>query len=252
MTRQKSTIFGIFSETMASPLAVIDEAFNSLPAEKKKTDYIKSNFSALVSEIESSAYELYKKYEKDTGTGALVRHFDLDKKEILSATLVESLKVSFGDLNMFFLSLGQSRKSRAGKTFEIIIKRLFKSLDYPFDEQVVINGKPDFLLPGEKHYREHGADCIIFTAKRTLRERWRQIVTEGIRGQGFFLATIDDKVTESGLKEMKNNRIYLVVPTHLKESINHYKNALNVLPFEVFFKHHLDPAMQRWKENGVI
>lgn len=125
-------------------------------------------------------------------------------------------------------------------------------LDYPFDEQVVINGKPDFLLPSEKHYRVHAPDCIIFTAKRTLRERWRQIVTEGIRGLAFYLATIDEKVTENALDEMKANRIYLVVPMQLKKSIEHYSEAPNVLTFETFFKQHLDPAMQRWKENRVI
>lgn len=40
-------------------------------------------------------------------------------------------------------------------------------------------------------------DATIFTIKGTLRERWRQIVTEGTRGLGFFLATIDEGMKES-------------------------------------------------------
>ena len=168
---------------MASPVAVTDEAFNALPPARKSPEYIKSNFSALIEELENSAHTLYKDYEKASGTNALLEFFGLAKGIIpVPIKLVETFKESFEELNLFFLSLSQSRKSRAGKAFEVIIKRLFKALDYPFDEQVVINGKPDFLLPGEKHYMAHGADCIIFTAKRTLRERWRQIVTEGIRG----------------------------------------------------------------------
>ena len=93
-------------------------------------------------------------------------------------------------------------------------------------------------------------DCIVFTAKRTLRERWRQIVTEGTRGLGFFLATIDDGVSQNQLDEMKRNRIYLVCPKHIKDDF--YREAINVITFSSFFEDHLDPAMKRWKKSGVI
>ena len=127
---------------------------------------------------------------------------------------------------------------------------LFKILSYPFDEQVVINGKPDFLMPSAEHYRKNPMDCIIFTAKRTLRERWRQIVTEGTRGLGFYLATIDPKVTGSQLKEMLDHRIYIVCPESIREK--HYADKVNVLSFSKFFKDHLDPKMESWKRNGII
>lgn len=237
---------------MATPASVIDEAFSALPPERKTPAYIKSNFSGLIEELEHGAHSIYRNYETRVGADALLQYFGMDKAIPVPLKFLELFKESFEDLNLFFLSLAQSRKSRAGKAFEVIIKRLFKALDYPFDEQVVINGKPDFLLPSEKHYRVHAPDCIIFTAKRTLRERWRQIVTEGIRGLAFYLATIDEKVTENALSEMKANRIYLVVPMQLKKSIGHYTEAPNVLTFETFFKQHLDPAMQRWKENDVL
>jgi hypothetical protein len=215
--------------------------------------HIKSNFSSLIGEIEHTAHEIYKEHQKKCGTIALLEFFGLDK-DSKSATpnFADALQGSFEELNQFFLSLAQSRKARAGRAFEEIIKRLFKALEYPFDEQIVINGKPDFLLPGEAHYRRHATDCIIFTAKRTLRERWRQIVTEGTRGLGFFLATIDDGITEKQIDEMRENRIYLVVEGRLKENNAEYKQAVNVITFEEFFRRHLDPAMQRWREAKVI
>jgi len=95
-------------------------------------------------------------------------------------------------------------------------------------------------------------DAIIFTVKRTLRERWRQIVTEGTRGMGFFLATIDENVTPRDLKDMLASRIYLVVPTRIKALRKDYTDAPNVITFESFFAFHLDPAMVRWKAAGVI
>jgi hypothetical protein len=107
-------------------------------------------------------------------------------------------------------------------------------------------------MPSRAYYDKNAPDCIIFTVKRTLRERWRQIVTEGTRGLGFFLATIDDAVSENNLEEMKKNRIYLVVPASLKSKITHYKDAVNVISFEDFFDDYLDPAMKRWKKAGVV
>jgi hypothetical protein len=250
---KKSEIFEIYNRKMASPGDVINEAFLSLPKQAQEKHYIRSNFSNLIGEIEHTAHEIYKEHQKKCGTMALLEFFGLDKG-LIPATpgFIEAIQGSFEELNRFFLSLAQSRKARAGKTFEEIIRRLFKALEYPFDEQIVINGKPDFLLPSEEHYRRHAADCIIFTAKRTLRERWRQIVTEGTRGLGFFLATIDGDITETQLGEMKGNRIYLVVEIRLKENNAKYKQALNVITFENFFRHHLDPAMQRWREAKII
>lgn len=249
---KKDSIFDIYNLKMASPADVINEALLALPREAMEKQYVKSNFSVLIGETENAAHEIYKSYQKKCGTTALLRYFGLDGLEPATSNFSDALRDSFEELNSFFLSLAQSRKARAGKAFEEIIKQLFKILEYPFDEQIVINGKPDFLLPSEEHYRRHAADCIIFTAKRTLRERWRQIVTEGTRGLGFFLATIDEDVTEMQLGEMKANRIYLVVEGRLKDRHEKYRQALNVITFENFFRYHLDPAMDRWRENKVV
>ena len=115
-----------------------------------------------------------------------------------------------------------------------------------------MNGKPDFLMPNEVHYRRLATDCIIFTAKRTIRERWRQIATEGTRGKALYLATIDEKVSANQAEEMRQNRIYLVVPEQLKNGVAYYKSAANIISFEDFFTDHLNPAMERWKRAGVV
>jgi hypothetical protein len=76
-------------------------------------------------------------------------------------------------------------------------------------------------------------------------------VTEGTRGLGFFLATIDEKIGINDLNAMKASRIYLVVPKRLKQDIPTYNAALNVLSFEDFFLLYLDPAVARWKAQHV-
>ena len=93
----------------------------------------------------------------------------------------------------------------------------------------------------------------FFIVKRTLRERYRQIVTEGTRGLGFFLATIDEKVSQRDLTTMLESRINLVVPERIKAVRPDYQAAVNVITFEDFFKYPtFDPAMKRWKANKAI
>lgn len=107
-------------------------------------------------------------------------------------------------------------------------------------------------MPGRKHYDTNPMDCIIFTVKTTVRERWRQIVTEGTSGLGFFLATVDKSISENQLAEMLRNRIYIVVSLDLKKSVAHYNTAADVISFEQFFRDQLDPAVKRWKKAKVI
>lgn len=233
---------------------IADEARDNIT---KKYGYtgnkIKQNFDILLYETEKETHRLYRKNEQEYGnqvfrafTDYLVKTGELSDVKQTGAIFGKY----FSAFDKFFLSLSQSRKSRAGKSFEDNHNALFKALGYPFDEQKVINGKPDFLMPSLKHYKRNAMDCIIFTSKRTLRERWRQIVTEGTRGLGFYLATIDESISSAQLKEMLNHRIYIVCPETVRRS--HYKDVDNVLSFSKFFVDHLDPAIAKWKRNGVI
>lgn len=244
----------IFKQRIPSSLKVINEAIDlKLVPPCNDIDYIKKNFSALVEELQIDAYNLYLKAEEKEGVRAIKEY--LRQRVSPSSTVedvIEEAAKMFKDLDRFCLSLTQSRRPRAGKAFEVILKTLFKRLNYPFDEQQVINGKPDFLMPGKKYYDKNAMDCIIFTAKRTLRERWRQIVTEGTRGLGFYLATIDESVSKIQLDEMKSHRIYLVLPSAIKLKNPNYNAAANVISFEEFFEHHLDPAVARWKAKKII
>lgn len=239
--------------TLQSREVVVKEATDNLT---KKYNYtpvqVKAHFDELIYESETEAYRVYLAYEQTYGKKVIQNFIDhlIEEGEIKTTKDVgAALGKHFKFLDAFFLSMAQSRKSRAGKTFENIHNGLFKTLSYPFDEQAVINGKPDFLMPSVAYYRTNPMDCIIFTAKRTLRERWRQIVTEGTRGLGFFLATIDDNVSETQLKEMLAHRIYLVVPDEIKKRC--YPTAKNVLNFKDFFEDFLDTALKRWKKQGV-
>jgi len=248
------TLFDIFRKQILSPTGVVEKAINLKIKHPNDTpEYIKNNFSHLIEQLQSDAYEIYLEEEKRIGEGSIEVYIKNKlPKDATAEDTIQCVKLMFTELDRFFLSLTQSRRPRAGSAFEVILKTLFKKLQYPFDEQQIINGKPDFLMPGRAHFDNNPMDSIIFTAKRSLRERWRQIVTEGTRGLGFYLATIDESISENQLTEMMRNRIYLVMPERIKNENKLYNKTGNIISFEDFFTHHLDPAMKRWRANKII
>ncbi len=196
---------------------------------------IKTNFSILVEKLHDKIYEDYLIAQRETGNRLISLKFSGEVP-------------SFDQLDKFFLSIGQSRKSRAGKAFEIILEELLgRRLGYPLDRQVNVDGaKPDFVMPSSNYFARNPIDCMLLTAKRTLRERWRQVVTEANVTYSYFLATLDQKVTKSQLEQAARHKIFLVTTKINIEQVQHYRGAGNVLSFEEFISLHLDPAMKRW------
>ncbi len=199
------------------------------------SQFIKQNFSRILSEIHEEIYEEYKSKEKALS------------QSLFDELVRESGRIDFDELNAFFLSLTASRKARAVSAFEYMIGGLLMQLKYPFDTQVTIDGaKPDFVLPSEEFFRERPLDSLILTAKRTLRERWRQVVTEANKAYGFYLVTLDERISANQLAGASDHKVYVVTTSQIIENNQDYRSAYNVLSFEQFFSEHLDPLMSRW------
>lgn len=244
----------VFSKMIPSGRKIAREAVDAgLKGHQHDAVWIKNNFSSLVETVQIDAYKHYMVAEEHAGYRTLRKVFSTSAGENATAgSMLGLFEKHFRDLDRFFLGLTQGRRPRAGNAFEYLLRELFSRLGYPFTSHPVINGQPDFILPNIEYFKKNPIDCIIFTVKRTLRERWRQIVTEGTRGLGFFLATIDEKITHRDLKDMMQSRITLVVPARIKGIRKDYKQAQNIITFETFFKHQLDPAIRRWRDAGII
>ncbi|MEZ5942493.1 MAG: type II restriction endonuclease [Planctomycetaceae bacterium] len=218
------------------------------------TERLKATFDDVILQAEQIAYNKYLNAEAVYGGQILTAFLNELFGEDLSAdlaTMEREFRQHFHLLDKFFLSLAQGRKSRAGSAFEFFHHALFRKLGYPFEEQTLLSdSKPDFLMPSAAYYQQNPLHSIVFTAKRTLRERWRQITTEGTRGIGMYLATIDSKVTSQQLQHMVGHKIFLVVPEQIRRKA--YPDATNVLSFARFFEDHLDPKLRIWKRDGVL
>ncbi len=148
---------------------------------------------------------------------------------------IANLVRGFPELDAIFLSAAQTRKSRAGLSFEYHVERLFKDGKIRYEAQTIVGGRrPDFVLPGIKELNEKG-DALIVSLKTTLRERWKQLAMERPFGS-IFLATVDDRVSGEAIDEMGRNSIALVVPESLKKAKESaYDRYSNVITFRQFF-----------------
>jgi hypothetical protein len=243
----------VFSTQVPNSRTITREVLVESLADHQNATWIKKHFSYLIETLQVTAYERYLQHEREAWRVAFASVFGPKLQECSTPDKVAGVIGDyFFTLDRFFLSRTQSRRSRAGIAFEVVLEELFTKLRYPFESQPEIDGNPDFVFPSISLYRNNAQDAIVFTAKRTLRERWRQIVTEGAKGLGFFLATIDEEVSAVQIREMKGARIQLVVPSRLKESVQQYAAAANVVTFEDFLEDHLDPKMTKWKKHGDI
>lgn len=228
------TLFQSFKMQMPNNAELCNRVCDRILADQSNAE-IKENFSLLVVAIHDGIYKEYLSEQEKIGQSLI------DGKISIDGT------INFVEFDRFLMSIGQSRKSRAGKAFEIIIETLLTRLGYPFAEQVDIDGaKPDYILPSEEMFRAKPLDCLLLTAKRTLRERWRQVVTEANKSYAYFLATFDEQISSNQLKAASEQKIYVVVPKDRIDSNSDYDDAYNVISFEDFFLKHLDPAMNRW------
>jgi hypothetical protein len=255
MTRKESFNLQRFAKELGVPPFVDASETFAVAIEQVKrrrgdlVELAKRDFDALLQEIEKEAEALYFKAEQQFAKN-VIRSFVAQKKPATTSEidfLMDNERILAG----IYMSLIQGRKNRAGKTLERILSFLFESSGYPFSYQPKgIDGRPDYIMPSLEYYQKSALNSLVFTSKRVLRERWRQIVTEGMRGIGFYLGTIDEELTKPELKQMADHRIFVVCPKSIKEKF--YADESNVLNYEQFFAEHLEPKAKIWKREKIM
>jgi len=203
---------------------------------------VKENFDSLLEDLLDIEYICFQEYEKVVNSQKVV---DILGRNPLSTNRVLA---KFNDLYGLFLSMAQSRKSRAGISFESHVTFLFKKLGYPHDAQPIVNGKPDFIMPSKEIYLKQPLSCIVFTVKRTLKERWKQVTTEATKGYKFYLGTIDEKISKNQIEEAARFKIFIIVPARLKQINPVYAAHYNVISFHEFIEDHIVPELKKWEK----
>jgi type-2 restriction enzyme ssoII len=157
------------------------------------------------------------------------------------------------------LSNTQSRRSRAGKTFEVIIYKVYEILGYDYDSQskvgrkifdsVGLGKKVDSILPSIEAFKERRNKAIIGTMKTSLRERWQEVAEEIERTKipVIHLLTVDESISKSKAMEMANHNIIIVTFDWVANSEN-IRTMKNVISFEEYLFDEIPNILKFWEK----
>ncbi len=251
--------------------------------EKCKTqinEYIKAeNISDLIVYLREESYD-YFLYEEANFNKEVLIYLGTElqvSKDALQVAVSDLSKLDFSNekidmyVNQYFsnyaatiypylyelsLSNTNSRRSRSGKTFEVIIYKLYDLFSYDFDSQTKIGrvrftemglGKVvDSILPSQLAFTQFRNQCIVGSMKTSLRERWQEVVEEVQRSNlpNIYLLTVDNKISSSKIQQMAHHNIILVTLKDVKDVLAEYHN---VISFEEYFLKSIPTILKYWE-----
>jgi hypothetical protein len=123
----------------------------------------------------------------------------------------------------FSLSVQNRRKARAGQALENHLETIFRAqgIRYARGAQTENRNRPDFLFPGLPEYADPtfpDARLTMLGAKSTLKDRWRQVLSEAHRINRKHLLTLEPGISENQTAEMQAKSLQLVIPRPLHET----------------------------------
>lgn len=141
------------------------------------------------------------------------------------------------------LSTTNSRRSRAGKTFEAVNELILRFFNYPYEDQAQLGTKfyktngigkmVDAVIPDKIAYSSNRNHCMVITMKTTLRERWQEVVEELTRTNipHIYLLTLDKGITANVLMQLKEKNITIVDYDEVKARFKSHKNIISYSEF---------------------
>lgn len=130
----------------------------------------------------------------------------------------------------FSLSVQNRRKSRAGHALENHLEALFtaQGILHVRGAETENRNKPDFLFPDVASYRDVAFPVDRLTmlgAKSTLKDRWRQVLSEAERIPDKHLLTLEPGISENQTDEMRAKGLSLVIPARLHDTFRPAQRA---------------------------
>jgi hypothetical protein len=158
----------------------------------------------------------------------------------------ERLTTAFRTVDEFIeysLSVQNRRKSRMGFALQNHLSQILTQQRLCFTAQGRTEGRnrPDFLFPGESEYRDqqfNAALLVMLGVKSTAKDRWRQVLVEADRIPDKHLCTLEAGISQMQTKEMRRQRLTLVIPEALHEAYTSSQRTslLSVAQFIAFVR----------------
>ena len=250
---------------MPSSRAVVDETFERLGYSQGKVtaEDARRNFDSLLRRFFDETLKVLEEHEQQVDAGGVLPEFvrahqndvqrereDMrqrgDDDAALQEAVVRLLQRWHQTLRGLYLSISQSRKTRGGKDFEYQLQALLELAQIPHEVQTK-KDRSDFILPSAELLSREKPKAVLLTAKRTLRERWQEVVDEleKVKCPNTYLATADERVTKNVVGEISRRNIYLVVWDSV--SSDKFPGEPMVLGYSKFIRNLTQHFMPQWK-----
>jgi hypothetical protein len=224
------------AESMPSSAEVVREASARLGYSTGGVafDEIRQSFDARLRKLFEETLVVLEDYEQEVDAGLILPQLvsghrpdiEIEYRQLqradngpdaLQEAVTRLLARWHGILRGLFLSVSQSRKQRGGKDFEYEIRTLLELARIPYEAQSR-RERADFLFPSSAMLQTERPKAVLLSVKRTLRERWQQVVRElqDINCPNTYLATAEDTVAPSVVEGITTHNIYVVVWEEVK------------------------------------
>lgn len=203
---------------------IVEEMFSHLQKKQPRVlskDFIRSNFSEACESAFNEAHRIYDLHQDEfldklgseiIGKAAKDRFTAEDVKSLVREAVRRGTKAE--------MTLKQSRASRAGKTFELVMMRLLTKIDIKNEHLTDEDGKLrriDIVVPDKRTAMNNPFKAHFLSLKTSLKDRWKLVVEDMYEGQRTYLITllqketisknVIDKITEAGIQLYIPDRI---------------------------------------------
>ena len=245
---------------LPSSEVIVDETFSKLGYTQEKISEKKARerFEEILNETWRSTLDVLENYENKTYSKGIPEQLISNKKKMFEGSekiadengfrqgVIEIFQKWYPYLREMFLSVAQSRKARGGRDFELQFGRMLDLIKVPY-QKIKRAYRVDFMMPDDRAFKKNPTSAAIVSAKRTLRERWREVVEElyEMRSPNIFLITADYDVSKSHVKAICDDyRIHLVVWNEVKKK---YPDDSLVLSYNQWANERLPILMRFWE-----
>ncbi len=206
---------------------IVSEAIKKIEKEdpkKLQASYIQKNFSEICELIFYESKEIYQNYEKEALDSLNESILDNNRQTFTKEEVAKLIKQATHNAASFEKSLKQSRASRAGKAFEVIVMFLLDKLGIP-NEHITKEDKKsnlrriDIIVPNRETAINDPFNAQFLSLKTSLKDRWKLVVEDRMEGQRTHLLTLlqNEKLSNQVAEKIEKKSILLYIPDRIKK-----------------------------------
>ena len=168
--------------------------------------HVEKNFSDVTETAFYSTYDTYKKYESDAFRKSREGILESSSKQSFTREdVMEMLKENSATAITMEKSMSQSRKTRAGITFEVITKLLFQILSIPCEKITTADKSRglkliDIVVPDKETARSKPDKATFLSLKTTLKDRWKLTQVDQTQGSAHTLLPFSRGTRTEGMR----------------------------------------------------